>query len=236
MLAERSFLWWTTTEWNSVGVWATAAVAVVAAIAALRQIRASREITDQESWPYVAVYMEQSPASRVVIDLVVKNFGKTTALDVTLSSEPPLERTAGNGNVELLWLPDLIPTLVPGQEWRVLWDVGPQRHESKLPTRHEVTVTFTRHNKKKNEAPFSYTFNLDWAALLGRENVVVRGIHDIAGSMKEIQQDVHRWRESSGGGLNVYVRDGDVKDAKKRQQYDRWRSRQSYDEELDPDV
>lgn len=224
MLAERTFLWWNANEWNSIGVWVTVAVAVVAAIAALRQIKASHDITDEESWPYVAAYMEESAASHVIIDVVVKNFGKTAALDVTLTSNPPLEQTVGNGKSEPLWLPDSIPTLVPGQEWRTLWDVGHQRYESDLPKRHEVTVRFTRHNPRKNEEPFEYQYILDWAALMDRENAIVRGTHDIAGSLKEIQKDVRSWRESATGSLKVYVRDGDAKDARDRKAHDAWQS------------
>jgi len=74
----------------------------------------------EQAQPYVAVAIEPligvDPKFQ---ELVVKNFGATAAFNVRLESEPPMERAAVGGRA--LTLPTL-PTLVPGQDWRVLWD------------------------------------------------------------------------------------------------------------------
>jgi len=74
----------------------------------------------EQAQPYVAVAIEPligvDPKFQ---ELVVKNFGATAAFNVRLESEPPMERAAVDGRA--LTLPTL-PTLVPGQDWRVLWD------------------------------------------------------------------------------------------------------------------
>jgi hypothetical protein len=75
-----------------------------------------------------------------VIDLVIKNFGKTVARNVRATISPPAQRAAGDGSDPDLAIPDAIPVLVPGQEWRTFWDMTHARYRSELPALHRATV------------------------------------------------------------------------------------------------
>lgn len=198
----------TAAGWDAIGTWVTVAVAAVAAVAALWQLRQASQARVEEARAYVAIYTEPSRASAMILDLVVRNFGQTAAFDVVISSEPRLMRAQPR---EELWLPNEIPTLAPGQEWRSMWDFGPAYFESGLPHRYDVVVSFRTVDGERQ----TYHYTLDWEAYEGAEAVTVYSAHDIAKELKEIRKATRRWTEGMAG-LNVFVRDGDSKDARDR--------------------
>lgn len=143
---------WRSEQWSASAAVATVVIALVAAFVGLRQLREAQTLRLQQerdalavrreqAQPYVAVFME--PLVEVDAkfeELVIKNFGATAAFNIRVESEPMLARE-WNGESQAVPLP-LIPTLVPGQEWRVLWDFFPTRDEAGLPDRHDVMVRF----------------------------------------------------------------------------------------------
>jgi hypothetical protein len=195
----------------------TFAVALVAAIYARGQIeeaRKARQLTvdleTERSQPYVVMYMHASVASEVLIDLVIKNYGQTAATDVHIDLDPKPRRTRGGASVEQeVGLPDVIPTLAPGQEWRTLWDNGRERNLSSLPDRHEGTVTY----KGLNGKDLSSKVVLDWSIYKTRRWVELKTVHDVAKSVDEMSKTVARWGESLSGPLSVVVRNGHRKDS-----------------------
>jgi hypothetical protein len=214
-------LGWTADEWSAFGALMAAAgaigtliVAVVAARAAFRQVAEARKLRQEQAQPYVAVYMEPSAATPEIVDLVIRNFGATAAHEVRLSIAPALQRSVQGGGSEEVWLPELLPTLVPGQEWRTMWDLGRNRKDSGLPDKHSVKVDF----KDAHERPYSLNFELDWGAYKGRQWVVTYGIHDAAKALREIDKRISKWQEGPHGGLVVFVRDGDEKDRREREE------------------
>ena len=198
------------------GALGTLIVAVVAARAAFRQVAEARELRQEQAQPCVAVYMEPSAATPEIVDLVIRNFGATAAHEVRLSIAPTLQRSVQGGGSEEVWLPELLPTLVPGQEWRTMWDLGRNRKDSGLPDKHSAKVDF----KDAHERPFSLNFELDWGAYKGRQWVVTYGIHDAAKALREIDKRTSKWQEGLHGGLAVFVRDGDEKDRREREERD----------------
>jgi hypothetical protein len=203
---------WQAEEWSAAGTWATAVIALLAGAIALRQVSEARRLREEQAQPYVVAFMEPSSAGREFIDFVVRNFGATAAYDVQIDVSPQMQRTGTNGRAsEDVWLPKIIPILVPGQEWRSYWDAGHQMFASELPKSHNVVVTY----KDSRGRQLSCRSSLDWNAYRG-SFLAIYGPHHIAKALREIQKHVAKWGES-GRGLSVYARDGDAKDARSRE-------------------
>jgi hypothetical protein len=146
--------------------------------------------------------------------LTVRNFGTTAATDVELRIDPRPRRSDQGGAHKEVWLPERIPVLVPRQDWRTLWDVSYRRVETDLPDRHEATVSF----KDSRGEAFELHSVLDWGAHKNRMHVTTHRTHHVAKALREISKTTARWSESIDGALAVYVRDGDAKDRRQREQ------------------
>ncbi len=219
---------WDPEDWSALAAWVTAGVALAAGMVAARQLGEARRLRLEQAQPYVAVYMESSAAEPHFIDLVMKNFGTTAATDVRLKVVPALQRTVQGGAPEDVWLPECIPVLVPGQEWRTWWDFGPERAETDLPQRYEASVSYKdAHHRALPTTPAV----LDWGAYLGRRWVSVYTMHDAAKALREMSKTLRKWQESPSGGLAVFTRDGDEKDQQKRERYEAWRRARQADQE-----
>jgi hypothetical protein len=143
--------------------------------------------------------------------LVIKNFGATVAKDVRVTFSAPLESAVlgKHSTYSPILTPDVIPALVPGQEWRTFWDFSPERDKAKeLPRQYTADVVFKDLHRKK---PYVFSFLLDWDVLIARAFVTVRNLHDIGRAALEIRDTLNKWGER-GGGLSVVARDGDRKD------------------------
>lgn len=195
----------------------TFAVALAAALYARAQVSEGKQARKQaasleveRSQPNVVMYTEPSSASQVLVDLVIKNYGLTAAFDVRTDLEPALERTGRAGGVaEVVAVPEVIPFLAPGQEWRTLWDNGLARKDSGLPDRHEGFIRYRGIEGAERESPVV----LDWSIYKTRRWVELRTVHHAAKALEEIQRNQKKWNESIHGGLNVVVRSGHRADA-----------------------
>src|SRR6185312_1374982 len=122
-------------DWLAIGVWAVVILGLAALIFAYIQSKRNREARVEEMRPHVAMYMEPHASDWHLIELVVRNFGKTAAYDVRFSFvNPPTvgqyeSEHDGLVNVGELALPSTIPALAPGQEWRTIWDSTLSRSE-----------------------------------------------------------------------------------------------------------
>jgi hypothetical protein len=174
---------WPPEAWTALAAWVTAAIALVAGIVAWRQLSEARRLRREQAQPYVAVFMDHSGADPKFMDLVVRNFGKTAATDIVVRIDPAPQRAAASeGGYEKVWLPDRLPTLVPGQEWREMWDFTPDRAATDLPNHHEAVVTF----KDPQGGKHCFSYILDWGTIRNRMSVKVYGIHDAAKALREI--------------------------------------------------
>jgi hypothetical protein len=205
---------WPAEAWAALAAWATVALALIAGTIALRQLFETRRIRLEQAQPYVVIFMEPSAADVRIIDLVVRNFGTTAATDVRVEITPRLKRS---GSEEEVWLPDHIPVLVPGQEWRTLWDSALQRVQTDLPSRYNAEVIF---KDSQGQQSFQFPCVLDWGPYKGRVWVPVYGGHHAARALLEISGAIAEWREGGQGALAVFVRDGDAKDRRTQEWFD----------------
>lgn len=205
-------------EWTALAAWVTAGVALIAGAIAVGQLGETRRLRLEQAQPYVVVFMEPSQAGSWFVELVVRNFGATAAHDVRLNIDPA-PRTQ-SGSRDQVWLPAVIPVLAPGQEWRTFWDTG-ERVGSDLPDRHEAVVAFTDSVGRRLPALPSI---LDWGVFENRATIELYGIHHAAKALRQIDKTLTGWRERPSGGLKVYVRDGDAKDARDREHFEQRRA------------
>ena len=217
------------TDWLSVAATVlTFGVALWALFYARRQVKEAKEARQQiddierkRSEPSVVVYMEPA-ASQYIQEIVIKNFGLTPAYDVKFVSNPPIQRTADNDRkaAEDVELPEVIPYLAPGQEWRTIWDVSRDRSvNEKLADRHEVEVTF----KGLDDVELKSRAVLDWAPLKTKRFMDTLGVHDLAKAVKEMNTRQKKWNETPGG-LRVWVRSGDERDQRLKEEALRFRA------------
>ncbi|CDO89536.1 hypothetical protein [Mycobacterium triplex] len=120
--------------WASWAAWATVIVAAVAAYLALRQVYEAKATRESAKQPHVIAFLDMNQKNWQWFDLVIKNFGPTTAynIKVKLPSLKVVPYTTNQGvDVSELYVPTDITTLAPGQEWRTIWDSAIDREEHK---------------------------------------------------------------------------------------------------------
>src|ERR1700704_6203835 len=103
--------------WTALAAWLAVVVGVAALVYAWRQYQRAREQTAELMQPNVAMFMEPSASDWHLVELVVKNFGRTPAYGIRFDYIAPLN------------LPAEIPYLAPSQEWRIVWDSALDRRE-----------------------------------------------------------------------------------------------------------
>ncbi|MDT5011361.1 MAG: hypothetical protein QOH57_2978 [Mycobacterium sp.] len=185
--------------WLAIAVWVAVLLGVAALIYAHRQIKQGRELRLEETRPHVAMFMEPHASDWHLIELVVRNFGETSAYDVqfTFINPPTVAQYEGesSGRVHIaeLSLPDIIPVLAPGQEWRTVWDSAPSRAQlgSSIDWRFTGTVKYfdaaapedtgkrgKRSGRKRHD--FQTKVILDWEDLQPVQRVELMTGHDLA--------------------------------------------------------
>ncbi len=95
------------TDWiSAIATLLTAFIAIGALFYAAGQIKeakAARQLASdlevKRAQPYVVLYTEQSAATNLAIDLVIKNFGPTAATDVRVVLDPWPERAGRSDDV-----------------------------------------------------------------------------------------------------------------------------------------
>jgi hypothetical protein len=215
-------IWHVTPDaWTAIATWAAVCIAfiavVVAAVIGGRQLSQARRIRDEESQPYVVVYTAESGNDPRHLDLVIKNFGKTAATDVRVTFSEPLHSAilADTKGFDPIAVPDVIPLLVPGQEWRTFWDFTVQRAAAEhLPRQYTAKVRF-KDSQGKTEYPEA-SFVIDWDVLIKRGFVSVYNMHDAARALREINEKLGK-ATVPGGAIKVVSYDGDAINERERQ-------------------
>ncbi len=217
-MSATAFLGASAPAWSAIAAWVAVGLGLVAATYAARQAREARSLRKEQARPYVVVYTDSSPAGWTWIDLVIKNFGRTEAVDVRVSVEPKPQTAAGGGPHRDVSIPESIPVLVPGQEWRTFWDGTHVRDGSALPIRHRATVQFENSSGER----FVAAFDLDFGPIYARTMIDVYGEHDAARALRDIRDTLASWKESGGGqGLRVFSRDGDARDERAANEWEK---------------
>ncbi|MGY1712518.1 hypothetical protein ACI8AC_23705 [Geodermatophilus sp. SYSU D00758] len=208
---------WTPNDWTAFGTNLTALVAIAAGAVAWRQLGEARRLRKEQAQAYVVCYAEKTPGHLHAVDIVIRNFGLTAARDITVVVSPPLMRSGHAGRPpEAVVVPDQLPVLVPGQEWRTWWDLGTERVDSGLDGRYEVVIRYRDSQGKKLPPTPSV---LDWADFESRQFVVTRGLHDAATALQEVSKTLKSFKDGPRGGVAAYVRDGDAADQRRRERY-----------------
>lgn len=200
--------------WSAIAAWAGLLLAIAAAIFGFFQFREARRVRSEQAQPYVAIFMEPTEADPNAVDLIVKNFGATAAHDISITIDPP-PKSSVNGAVDDVTVPSKISTLVPGQAWSTFWDTTFHRENTGLPERHTATINF-KDSRNKQLGP--YTFDLDWAQIMGRGWIVTHGMHQLAGAVREIRDEYKHRGDRSYSHVLVYS--GDERDRRERERWE----------------
>lgn len=213
---------------------ATVGVAGWALIYARGQVREARETRERVAQPDVVVYIDHHQV-RHYLDLVIKNFGQTTAYNVRLTLPPlqvaPFTNQITGEEVTSLWLPETIAVLAPGQEWRTVWDSAVRRedyrrkHGEELRTKFVGSVEFD--DKMIDGKSYSNPISLDakmfhnttWIRQ-NKSKSVEDALYDIAGTVKSFQNERH--------GVWVYTATGD--EERNRRELEFIEDRREYEE------
>jgi hypothetical protein len=185
--------------WTALAAWLAVVVSVAALVYAWRQYQRAKEQTAQLMQPNVAMFMEPSASDWHLVELVVKNFGKTPAYRIRFEFPTPLtvgkyESAYDGGYVDIgqLNLPAEIPYLAPTQEWRIVWDSALDRKElgEGIASRFHGAVTYydgpkTNKRGKRERKQFRSTAVLDWATLHPVERLELLTTHDLARQGKQ---------------------------------------------------
>lgn len=214
--------------WLAWVAWAALGLGVVALVVTKRQIQRNRRLAAEQTRPYVAMFMEPHVADWHVIELVVRNFGRTAAYDVRFSfPNPPTVaqyENAANGYADVveLRLPQELPMLAPGQEWRMVWDSALDRAEigRGIESRFPGTVTYYDRPEqprrwrfwRRGRRPLETKVVLDWDALPPVARIELMTTHDLAKREKQKLEllrsvDVFSLREQGDASRRVPQRD-----------------------------
>lgn len=196
------------------------------------QLEEARRLRREQAQPYVVLSAEPNQTTPEVVEVVIRNFGTTGASGVTIACTPPLVRTDHAGGAQPVKLPEAIPFLAPGQEWRTFWDHGSERSKEiyDLPTRHDVIVTFTDSFGDVHETPSV----LDWSIFVPRMFLTVKTTHHAVKQLEKIVTQLGKLTAPGRVG-KVAVYDGPKFDQDRAaEEADRWRRHDELVAELLP--
>jgi hypothetical protein len=185
--------------WTALAAWLAVMVGIAALVYAWRQYQRAKEHSAELMQPNVAMFMEPSPGDWHLVELVVKNFGRTAAYGIRFDfANPPTvgkyESAYADRYVDIvpLNLPAEIPYLAPSQEWRIVWDSALDRRElgEAIASRFDGSVTYydepdTAQGGKQSGRQFRSTAVLDWATLHPVERLEMLTTHDLARQEKQ---------------------------------------------------
>jgi hypothetical protein len=211
--------------WSAIAACGGLVLAIAAAIFGYRQFREARRTREEQAQPYVAVYMEPTEADPAAVDLVIKNLGATAAKDIHVTVDPPPKKYAG-GEATDVTVPDVIRTLVPGQDWRTFWDSARFRANDEIPKHHSATIDF-EDSRGRKLGP--YTFDLDWDAVLHRGYLVTYGMHHLSKAVGDIRDLLTKRGDWSSHRVMTY--DGDAHNARENERWEQAAQEQENEQE-----
>jgi hypothetical protein len=190
------------TAWLGIAVWVMVAVVLVALGYVRNHLARTRKLGFEGNRPQVTMFMEPHAADWHLIELVVRNFGQRTAYDVQFRFDNPPTvaeyENAYEGVVDIseLQLPDGLPVLAPGQEWRTVWDSALDRHQlgGAIASRFAGAVTYYdspapegrwRRLEARRRKPIETKVLLDWDTLPPVQRIELMTTHDLAKQEKQ---------------------------------------------------
>ncbi|HYZ67046.1 MAG TPA: hypothetical protein VE666_04440 [Mycobacterium sp.] len=187
--------------WTALAAWVAVVVGIAAVFYAWRQYQRARQEAAELMQPSVAMFMEPSATDWHLVELVVKNFGRTPAYGIRFEfANPPTvgkyESAYEDRFVDIapLNLPSEIPYLAPTQEWRIVWDSALDRRElgESIASRFDGAVTYyaepapaKRGKRGDGRRQLRSTAVLDWATLHPVDRLELLTTHDLARQEKQ---------------------------------------------------
>jgi hypothetical protein len=180
----------------ALAAWVAVAILIAALVYAWRAYQRSRLQNEELMQPNVAMYMEPAANDWHLVELVVKNFGRTPAFGIRFEfARPPTvgkyESAYEDRYVDIvpLNLPAEIPYLAPSQEWRMVWDSALDRRElgEAIASRFDGAVVYYDQpkNGRTKRTKHRSTAVLDWATLHPVERLELLTTHDLARQEKQ---------------------------------------------------
>lgn len=184
--------------WIAIASWLAVAALIAALVYAWRQYQRAKDQNAELTQPNVAMFMEPSASDWHLVELVVKNFGRTPAYGIRFEfANPPTVGKYENAyedryvDITPLNLPSEIPYLAPTQEWRIVWDSALDRRElgEAIASRFHGAVTYYDEPKspdsKRKRHQYRTTAVLDWSTLHPVERLELLTTHDLARQEKQ---------------------------------------------------
>ncbi|MFH5877284.1 hypothetical protein [Arthrobacter sp. NA-172] len=214
--------------------WLSSVTLLIAAIAAggglyrlseAKQLRIqTNKLERKKAQPYVVAFMDVSFLGPEALDVVIRNYGQTAATDVRADFTPRL--TMWTPTKHDVFIPEEIPMLAPGQEWRTLFDFSNSRLGKKeADSRFEGVVRY----KGIDGDPLESKCILDWEAYRNKTWVQTFGLHELAKAATDMRNQMKSWTEGNDG-LSVIVRSGDKKDGEERALFEQVRREQDLED------
>lgn len=186
--------------------WLAVVVGIAALIYAWRQYQRAKRQSAELMQPNVAMFMEPAANDWHLIELVVKNFGRTPAYDIRFDfANPPTvakyENVYDDRYVDIVHLnlpAEIPPYLAPSQEWRIVWDSALDRKElgESIASRFDGELRYYDQPRgdKKNRGRTQYrsTAVLDWSTLHPVERLELLTTHDMARQEKKQKLELLR--------------------------------------------
>lgn len=192
------------TDWAAVAAWAawvTVGIYVVIGLFAWRQVREARKLREEQARPFVIVDFEPG----FLVYLTVENLGRTMARDVRISFDKPLISTFRDRRQldESPLFREPIPALPPGKKISVLFDQFTERMKAQLPLTYDVEVRY-RGPTGKEWPPETYTLDL---GIYVDSPLPSKGIPELVAEVKNISEEIKKWRGGGLSGLLVHTLD-----------------------------
>ncbi len=187
---------------------ATVGVATWAALYARGQVKEARETRERVAQPEVVVFIERDPNNWHYMDLVIKNFGQTTAYNIRLTLPPlaivPWTRDDTGEEVTSLCVPHNIAVLAPGQEWRTSWDSGVEREEYEGELQNNFVGHVEFDDKMQGGRAYRNPISLDANMLRDSIRVTTRRSRSVEDALYKVASTLNKY-QSQHGGIWVYT-------------------------------
>lgn len=195
-------------QYAAAAAWASVVVLVVTGVLIYRQVAEAQRLRQEQSRPHVVVDLVPSTATRL-IELWVRNIGATSAYNVKITTDPPLEsswdrRGEGYALGDTVLMREGIETLPPGRDVHALFDNYVDRDNTDLPMRYDATVAYTNDAGKT----WQDRYVLDLEVFKGLTFVLRKDEHDTAKALERVAATLNTWTQSNTG-VRVFSQDYD---------------------------
>jgi hypothetical protein len=184
---------WATT-WSGVSAGAATLTLIIAALAAiigLRQLKQARDLNEEQSRPYIVIYLQPTEADRSLLNFVIQNIGQTAARNISIKFEPEFSRAMklpGHDFMNAKLISEPIPSMPPQFEYRMIFEnISDYQKLDNPRSSYTVNVRYEDRQGKK----LTDSFTLDLEAMRGSITVDTHGLHHIAKTLRA-------WAKSEG--------------------------------------